>query len=194
MAGVVSCRQIRFFDVAPDTLPLSRRHIRVLVDSVLKFIDRNAVRQKQKRVAQMGEPVFVGVFAEKELHPRPCEKLHAHRVDFTRLKRRPVVFRNVVMAALIHLERMPSFMGEHINVAGRPGKVRENKRRLIVIDIGAIAAARLSFFWRRGPSIHVRPYSGKTRLFPATALHTFAGRFGRSNRHPLLASDCRSGT
>ncbi|MNM94005.1 hypothetical protein D3C81_1063940 [compost metagenome] len=110
----------------------------------------------------MIKPVFIGLFFKEQIHPRPGEELHAHGVDLTGFKRWELILRNLKPPAFIHLKSMPRFMRQHIDIAGRAVKIRENKRRFVFANESAVPTTPFAWF---GDKIHQFIFRHKTKKF-----------------------------
>ena len=146
VAIIVPVRQVGFLKPFPSVLALFWRPIRIFINQVLEFIYCNTIWQKLQAISQMGVLIFIGVFLKEELHPWPCEKFHAHRMDFCGFTCWEYIFRYSDMAAGICLECMTGFVCQHIYITRGAIKVRKNKWCFIVTDKCAVTTSFFSFF------------------------------------------------
>src|SRR5690554_2389416 len=90
--------------------------------------------------------IAVGVFMEKQFHPRPGEKFHAHRVYLASLVGGPDIIQNIEIAAVINLKSMPGFVRQNVDVTARAVKIGKYEGRAVIIEISAKPAAAFSRF------------------------------------------------
>ncbi len=91
--------------------------IRIFVNEMLKFIDGDAIGQEVNGADEVGVEVFILIFVEEPLHPRPSEKFHAHRMDFSFFHRRVAVLGQLDVARTVALEGVSYFVGQDVDVA-----------------------------------------------------------------------------
>ncbi|MNW61452.1 hypothetical protein D3C74_395090 [compost metagenome] len=113
---------------------------------MLEFIHSYTIRNEQQTGRQVIKLVFVRIFLEEQLHPRPCEELHTHGMNLSRFICRPVVFRHCKITALIHLKSMTCFMCQYIDITGCTIEVGEDKWHFVIVQERTISAALFTFF------------------------------------------------
>ena len=163
-ASVIQMRLVLFLQAFPYLLALVRRHLRMVIDLMLKLIYHAAVRYKHDSVFQMHLGIFLCLlFPEKEMVPWLGEKFHGHGVDFRRLHSDIRMFPDRILRRQISLERMSALVGHDIHISAGSVKVRKDKRRLVIRKIGHIAAdcLRLS-----SEDIHQLIFHHKVKEFP----------------------------
>src|SRR5581483_2737898 len=100
-------------------------------DEVLEVIYRRGVGQNQQPRLQMFQAITLRIGAEEALELRPREELQRHRMDLTRLVRRPQVIRDADVPAGIVLERVSQLVKKNVHVVRRSVEVCEDVRQSV---------------------------------------------------------------
>ncbi len=103
----------------------------------------------------MGKFIFIDLFLEETVHPRPSHKFHRHGVDFTGFIGWPDNFWTLNPTGTIDLESVTCFVGQNINITAGSVEVREDKWALEVRDIGTVATA-FCLVLRPSPRVHAQ--------------------------------------
>ena len=138
---VCSPRHILFLDLVPCCSPLHRSHIRILVNSVLEFINTYQIRDSHQSICQMIFSIVVCLLAEEALHPRICPELHRHRMHLVDLTCRMEQFRNLLEFCCCEAGKcMTSLMSKNIYVCVSSVEVGENERCMVLRKECAVTA------------------------------------------------------
>jgi len=126
----------------PFGISFSWGGLRVSVDPVLEFINRDPIWEEIDGIGKMGITVFVRGVKEK-IHIRLGKELHGHRVDFAAFHGRGSIFRHFDVTGFISLETMSKLVGQDIDVTAGAIEVREDNRAFMNGEISHIATALL---------------------------------------------------
>src|SRR5574344_1979012 len=103
-------RSVLLFNRMPLGISFIRRSVRIGINPVLEFIDRNSIRKEFNRISKVGITILIRLI-EEEVHIRFSEEFHGHRIDFATFHGRRTIFRNLDVTSHISLERMSKLMG-----------------------------------------------------------------------------------
>ena len=138
-------RQKLLFNLVVKLVALLRRHIGIVVTSLLEIVHDCSVRNKCNGAGNVVELVFFRFVAEKQFQPRISQKFHRHGMDFRRFHGNRTQKLTFDKERLVKFQGMTELVCKHVNIAGRPVPVGKDERQLVLGQSFAIATAPLAF-------------------------------------------------
>ena len=140
---VIEMRLVFHLQLSPGSVPLRRRHIRILIHNVLEFVHHTAVGDKSRRILQMHVNIVLLPVPKEQIHPAFRKEFHRHGVDFRRLHGDVRMLPDGILSADEALEGVAAFMGDDVHIPAGAVKVGEDKGGFVVGQIRHIASGPL---------------------------------------------------
>ena len=116
----------------PDLMALCGTEFGIFVHHMLEMIHHSAVGDECQRACQMGVAEFAGILAEEAVHPRPCEELHGHGVDFTAFQTGPDGGGRHTAPVQETGEGMACLVGDYFHVVGSAVEIGEDEGTALI--------------------------------------------------------------
>ena len=129
--------------ISPHLIARLRAQGRICVHDILELIHHGPVGDKDAAVLKMHLHIILRPAAEEAVHPRLREEFHGHGMGLRSLHGDIRMLADGIFRSDKSLERMAAFVGDNVRIPAGPVKVREDKRRLVVRQIGHVAASLL---------------------------------------------------
>ena len=148
-------RTVLFVQLGPFFIALVRGQIRVFVDDMLKFVHLAAIGQEIQSSRKMVRFGAVSLVAIEFLQPGPAKEFHGHGMNFAALQRgRGALPQLSGFRGQVAGEGVAALMGENFHVVRSAVEIGEDKGRLVIGQIRAIAAGHLALFGDQIKQMH----------------------------------------